>query len=67
MRNYYTVFDIEESRVGLAGVSITEANYDYKLMMTLTYAGTALMVCVMIAVLCIVCKDKRRAQDDYFR
>lgn len=59
LRGYYAIFDMDNFRIGLAGVASSIGNQDYLLMYTLTYAGTALMICVMISVLCIVCKDRK--------
>lgn len=66
MRNYYTIFDIENSRVGLAGLTY-EKNFDKTFMMIVTYAGTVLMTAVIFVVLWIVCRDKSRRREDYLR
>lgn len=66
MRKYYTIFDMDQKRVGLAGLSYNTP-VDMTLVMIITYAGTALMIAVMAAVLWITCRNKNVQDDDHFQ
>jgi Eukaryotic aspartyl protease len=57
MRKYYSIFDMDQKRVGLVGLSYNTP-VDMTLVMIITYSGTALMVGVMAAVLWITCRNK---------
>lgn len=66
MRKYYTIFDMDQKRVGLAGLSYNTP-VDMTLVMIITYVGTALMIAVMAAVLWITCRNKNVQDDDHFQ
>ena len=65
MRKYYTIFDMDQKRVGLAGISQT-GTVDMTMVLLITYAGTALMIIIMAIVLWITCRNKNVQDDDHF-
>jgi len=62
MRNYYTIFDQENNRVGFVGTSF-ETTTDYTLIMFTAYFATGLMFAVIIYVTFKLCSKK--ADDHY--
>ena len=66
LRNYYSIFDLERKRVGLVGhADIVPSKLTF--VMLATYAGTALMIIVIIRVCCLTCKEESSRRDDYAR
>ena len=66
MRKYYSIFDMDQKRVGLVGLSYNTP-VDMTLVMIITYSGTALMIGVMAAVLWITFRNKNVQDDDHFQ
>ena len=56
LRGYYSIFDMDRKRVGLVGHAEQIAT-PVTFVMLATYAGTALMILVMLRVCCLTCKD----------
>lgn len=66
MRKYYSIFDMDQKRVGLVGLSYNTP-VDMTLVMIITYSGTALMIGVMAVVLWITFRNKNVQDDDHFQ
>jgi len=65
MRKYYSIFDMDQKRVGLVGLSYSTP-VDMSLVMFITYSGTGLMIGVMAVVLWITFRNKNVQDDDHF-
>lgn len=64
LRGYYSIFDMEQHRVGLVGISHKTTSkewYSY-----ITYFGSLLMVLVVLGVMCLAIKNRSVADDDHF-
>ena len=66
LRNYYSIFDMDNKRVGLVGHA-EQVEVPVTFIMVVTYLGTALMIIVMLRVCCLTCKDEESRVDDNYR
>ena len=64
LRNYYAVFDMENQRVGLAGVTHENKNIDMTFVMGTLYTAIAMMMIISLVVLWIICRKKPHDNRD---
>ena len=66
LRNYYAVFDMENLRVGLAGVTHENNNIDMTFVMGTLYIAIGVMIIISVVVLWIICRKKPSDRDDNY-
>ena len=64
LRGYYSIFDMDEQRVGFVGLTTTE-RVDSAVIMAVTYAGIGLMLAIIAVVLYVICRKKPRTDDNF--